>query len=61
MASPTEEQKHRLDRKIERIEKHRSAISSRKILVKGISKKDFHSILDKASQPVNREAESDSK
>ena len=32
----------------------------RKQRQKGISKKDFHAILDKASQPVKREAESDS-
>jgi hypothetical protein len=26
----------------------------------GITKKDFHAILDKASQPIKREAQSDS-
>lgn len=55
MAGPTEEQKRNLDRKIERVEKHRKAISSgRKIAHKGVSKREFHSILDKASQPIEK-------
>jgi len=59
MADPTEEQKRRLDQKFERIERRRRAISSRKGVSKGISKKVFHSILERASQPIEK-PESDS-
>jgi len=58
MAEPTEEQKRQLDRKFKRIESHRRAITSRKRTVKGIGSREFHDILDKASQPIEK-SESD--
>lgn len=59
MAAPTKDQKRRLDNKYERVERHRRAISGRKGISKGVSKKEFHSILERASQPIEK-PESDS-
>ncbi len=49
-----EEQKRQLDRKVKRIETRRKAISGRKRTIKGVSKKGFHAILDRASQPIEK-------
>jgi hypothetical protein len=37
-----------------------SDIKSRKVVQYGVTKKEYFAILDKASQPIKREAESDS-
>ena len=36
-------------------------MKNRRTKPSGITKKDFHAILDKASQPIKHEAQSDSK
>lgn len=61
MAGPTKEQKRVLDEKLTIIE-HRIALAGgpKRAIKPGVSRKEFHKILDKASRPIKREIESDS-
>ena len=60
MAGPTKEQKRILDRKLAVIQNRISrAGGPKRAVIPGISRKRFHDTLDKASQPIKRETESD--
>jgi hypothetical protein len=55
--------KVRSDMKIGEVKQHRRLKSVRavkRVPEIGVTRKEFHDILDRASQPINREAESDS-
>jgi hypothetical protein len=59
MDNLTEEPKHVIIRKDRKI-KPMGQIKQRNAKQVGVSKKDFHAILDRASQPVKSETQSDS-
>ena len=59
MAKPIEESKRISGRKA-RMDMKLSKSAKRRGVKTGVTKKEFFAILDKASQPVKREAESDS-
>ncbi len=64
MAKPTKAQQRDLDIRKETLRRQASTISkmtTKRLVSQGITKQAFHTILDKASQPISREAESDSK
>jgi hypothetical protein len=59
MAAPTREQRRRSDRKRSHVLSRIDHAGAPKRAVRGITKKQFHEILDKASRPIKREVESD--
>jgi hypothetical protein len=62
MAKPTKAQQRDLDIRKETLRRHAYMIpkGTKRRVSQGITKQVFHSILDKASQPIKRELESDS-
>jgi len=60
MARPNKEQKRRIDIRVDAVQRRvRMAGGAKKPVDYGITKRGFHQILDKASQPIEK-AESDS-
>ena len=63
MAKPTKAQQRDLNIRKATLRRQASTIpaGTKRRVSRGITKQAFHSILDRASQPIKREAESDSK
>jgi hypothetical protein len=53
-------EKRKESKLINKADKKVGNIEHRKVRVVGVTKKDFHAILNKASQPIKHEAQSDS-
>lgn len=60
MAKPTKAQQHDLDIRKETLRRHARMLpkGTKRRVSQGITKQAFHSLLDKASQPVKCETES---
>lgn len=55
MTGPTKEQKRKLQLKLDRIRRHTNlAGGAKKPVGRGITRIEFHQILDKASQPIKK-------